>query len=75
LNKAPPNVTGELENRLTIPTLFADTGGAWCVLNKLACWRAVCGKLKKNIFSGKMGPFPPNYITANGLTQLDKELI
>jgi hypothetical protein len=35
-----------LENRLTIPTLFADTGGAWCVHNKLACWRALCGNFK-----------------------------
>jgi hypothetical protein len=32
-------------------------------------------EILKIIFSGKMGPFPPNYITANGLTQLDKELI
>jgi hypothetical protein len=32
---------------------------------KLACWRALCGNFKK-IFSGKMGQYPLNYITANG---------
>jgi hypothetical protein len=53
-----------LENRLTIPALFPDTGGAWCVHIKLACWRAVCGKFK-NIFIGKMGQFPLNYVTAS----------
>jgi hypothetical protein len=38
-----------LKNRLTIPTLFPDIGGAWCVHIKLACWRAQCGNFK-NIF-------------------------
>jgi hypothetical protein len=55
-----------LDNRLSIPTLFPDTGGAWCVYIKLACWRALCGNFK-NIFSGKMRQFPLNYITAIGL--------
>jgi hypothetical protein len=30
-----------LKNRLTFPTLFPDTGGAWCVQIKLACWRTL----------------------------------
>jgi hypothetical protein len=30
-----------MKNRLTIPTLFPDTGGAWCVQIKLAFWRTL----------------------------------